>query len=690
VELLTALLLAGNAWLMSRLIESESPVASFLSFLLLFYGQLIGLLLFLGWCGAVNLFSLTLLAGLLFLFLLVNQPQLKRQPCVACFSLHLPTPIILCLSLTVATYLVVVCSQAIYHGLTTDALLYHLPFAARWYQTGKILPVPLVFSDVAMSYYPINGNVVFLAHFLFLKSDFLLRFSQLPFALIAGLAFFLLLQQVGISPGKSFAGACLLLLFRPILRQSIIAFVDLMVVAFFLSAVYYFSQPGRKNFLLGSLATGLLVGTKTTGCLLLLPLALLLSVRFPRRNGSPGLPAILTGFFIFFYFGGYSYLNNFLLTGNPFYPARISCGAFHWPGFYLFPAVSLSEKGRILWNTFRRPFSSVDASRTCTLVLGLLWLATVLRSLKKPRLLLHLLTPAVVVLAYLIFIPVNYFQLRHLLCIYPFLLSGTIILIGSPSRPDPFFSEATKSALLVGLTVYFFLDTLAGYTLLLKPVGFTAAGFFILFYGLNKIRQRWLSLTIWLSLTAFFLGIVPVIYSPAAAAQYQNNRYRILRRAYRDQADLWEIADLLGGSRKKVVAYVGEFLTYPFCGRLLQNYVYHQPVNSAEEKLIHSYHPRPIPFPAEPDTLSAPYRTNPDYHLWLAGLRKHGTEFVVVRKRPGRKAIEEYWMEQDDRFRLLFTSEAGSIYQVNLRKPLRTRPDQDLTGLAKLPQFRQR
>ncbi|MCM8768404.1 MAG: glycosyltransferase family 39 protein [Candidatus Omnitrophica bacterium] len=661
-------ILAINAWFLAKPREKEENLAGILlSFSIFFYTQIIGFLLVLGLIGQLGLPNLTLLAGFLSVYLIGQERRhtFCYPASQTCIRLNFSPLVLFFLALVLSAYFVLLQSQAPYPGLPTDALLYHLPFAARWYQTGKVAPVPLVFSDIAMSYYPINGDLIFLFHFLLFGNDFLIRFQQLPFGLMAGLSLFLLFRKSGISPEKSLTGACLLLLFRPFVRQAIITFVDLMLVGFFLSACYYFSQPGRKNLLLGCLSAGLMLGTKNTGGLLLIPLAFLVYRRGSPKNQPFSFSLLVTGAFLFLFLGGYKYLHNLFLTGNPFYPAAISLGPVRLPGFYQFTPIPLSEKIKTALAIFKKPLPSVDASRSTSLLLFLFWLAGII-SWKKNSGKFFLATPILILILYVSFIPPNYFQLRHLLSVYPFLLMGAIFFLESVS--EKFSSDCQmKNLLWAGLGVFFMADSVAFYPPLVRTMFSVSLGLFLVFLTINKLKSIWLRLVILIAMATTLLVSV-IIWWPAATLAYKDNRGKILYRAYGQQAELWFFLDQLSGNRKKVIAYVGDFLIYPFSGYSLGNQVYHQPVNSLEERLVHTYHPEPISFPADIDTLASPFRQNPEIGIWLAGLKKHKADFVVVRFRPGRKAIEEYWMENHPFFKLIFANDWGKVYQVSYQK----------------------
>ncbi|HOL68149.1 MAG TPA: hypothetical protein PKX93_11895, partial [bacterium] len=256
--LLWVLLLTFSSFsLVNRFFRQDEPAEKLLHLLVIFYGLLLVSFTLLGcfhWLKplwiTLSFFVFSLLSGL------TGRLSLKKNDGPA---LRLVGQI--AIAFTVCVFLMVVDFQSFLPPLTTDGLLYHLPFAAHYLQTASLSYPPLFFHDIAMTYYPHGGDLLY-AFSLFSQNEHLLRFTQLPMVVIASLALYQLMKNQGFSRETSILGACLFSLVRPVAGQTFSCFVDLMLTAWFFSVVYYFSTGQGRKVCLGLVAAGLLISTK--------------------------------------------------------------------------------------------------------------------------------------------------------------------------------------------------------------------------------------------------------------------------------------------------------------------------------------------------------------------------------------------------------------------------------------------
>ncbi|WP_165227417.1 phospholipid carrier-dependent glycosyltransferase [Aquisphaera insulae] len=225
----------------------------------------------------------------------------------------------------------------------SDAPIYHLYFAVRWWKAGQLFLVPVPFGENAATYFPANGDLWFTWLTIAWGGDRLARVGQAPFLVIAALASFAIARRLGAGRDNSAVAACWFVTSTPFLIFSFEANVDTIFIASYLCAIGFFAQAafedeGRAGRLgLAGLAAGLALGTKSVGIVFVTPVivlamgAVLIKVR-PMSHalglaGVIGLTA-LAGC-------GYWYGRNWLVTGNPIYPLTVKAlGRTVFPGAY--------------------------------------------------------------------------------------------------------------------------------------------------------------------------------------------------------------------------------------------------------------------------------------------------------------------------------------------------------------------
>ncbi len=203
-----------------------------------------------------------------------------------------------------------------------DSLNYHFTFAVEWLKHGNLDTPITVFDDPSPTYYPINGSLYYLWLMLPLKNVFLADLGQIPFYVLAIFSVYAISKEIRLSKELSSYAAVLFLLIPNFFKQMQVAYVDVMVAALFFSALFYlFRLAGNfswQNLLIFSAGFGLLLGVKTAALpnsvFLFIPFAYLLFKHFRKAY-----------FFLWFFvivvcLGGFSYLRNFIETGNPLYP----------------------------------------------------------------------------------------------------------------------------------------------------------------------------------------------------------------------------------------------------------------------------------------------------------------------------------------------------------------------------------
>ncbi|MFO0948926.1 MAG: phospholipid carrier-dependent glycosyltransferase [Planctomycetota bacterium] len=224
----------------------------------------------------------------------------------------------------------------------SDAPIYHLFFALRWWQAGWIEFVPTPFGELAASYFPANGDLWLTWLVIGEQGATLAKVGQWPFAVLGGVVIYGLGRQCGAGRSAAMVPAVLWLTTFLVLFSAALANVDLLFAYSYLSAIYFWCQFQRERaagnagwdaLLLASLAAGLTIGTKSVG---LAFVGILFLFTLPSWWRGPGRVTKL----VILCIGGaipttFWFVRNIVFTGNPVYPLDIRILGIEWfPGWY--------------------------------------------------------------------------------------------------------------------------------------------------------------------------------------------------------------------------------------------------------------------------------------------------------------------------------------------------------------------
>jgi hypothetical protein len=332
-----------------RVIRSLS---SFIAHWITFYlGIIIGVEMALGLIGGLTVSNLLLCLGLILIVSLWVARSTNRIPICTFLnwrpSLHvtktltdygLTTTIFFAMWLALGLIVAVLAEPS----TMIDSLTYHLPMPVNWLQNARISPFYLPFSDIANSYFPSNGELLNFWVMAPFCNDLLVRLVNVGLWGVLMLALYRLNRKMEVPPQIAL-GALLFFAFTPlVLSQTADLTLDMAALAVFLLALGHLFEFARslRTYDLGlfSIASGIFLGIKYSGpaYLLLLLLAWSLIVVWKRCEYTwkkllyhSLLIAIGIGSL-----GGYWYLRNFLLTGNPIFPLKFSV-----LGFTVFPGM---------------------------------------------------------------------------------------------------------------------------------------------------------------------------------------------------------------------------------------------------------------------------------------------------------------------------------------------------------------
>jgi len=638
--------LSANSFLFALITgKNENPGYTLLSSLLFFYAQITGIFTIAGFLKILYppVISLLVMLVCLALFVFMKKESLSDRLRRGLGIISFPPIYALPFCFVIAAYSLNIYYRLALPPLTTDGLLYHLPFAAEFFKTGSISPVPLYFTDVSMTYYPQGGSILYLFT-LYSGKEFLFKLTQLPFALMGGAALYMLAKENGFSKILSLSLFCVFVSFRPVIKEAFLCYVDLSMAAYFLAALYFFSSGRKKDLPAGFVAAALLVTVKNYALIYLLPLIPFL---FFRKKGL--LPKKMVAFsIIFFLFAGcFTYLRNFFMTLNPFYPADVSFGRFTlFHGISTYQKTSFANGVKQVVNLFLDPISSADPKRYASLILFASLPVSMALSLamKERKVFLMLAAIPASIILYIISIPPTYYQIRHLFPVYGML---------SLSLAYPFRYMKKIEFVPLILCFLFLAENLILLHIIIKCF-LLGALFFGFFFFPFKRGGRLMPFI----LPAAFLLLLSGWHFILTSDMYENIKYDSWKMFYGEKAELWEFVQKNSGDKKNI-AYVGEFLLYPFYGQYYENNVFYQSVNSRDTMPVHKYRVEKRSF--GPEEARSIYRKNPSYSLWRAGLKEKETDWIIVKK--DTRYVEKEWIKKDpEEFRPLFTSEFADVY----------------------------
>ncbi len=234
--------------------------------------------------------------------------------------------------------------------VVSDAPIYHLYFAARWWKAGRLFVVAAPFGESVVSYFPAVGDLWFTWLLAGWGGELLAKVGQFPFYLVAATAAYASARRLGAGASAAVIATAWFAAVFPYLLFTVEANVDTIFVAGYLLAAYFFlryalGDEPRASLVLGALAMGGVLGTKPAGFVfggwLLGAAAVAVWLRGTSLRQKLG-HLILLGLLPLVMAGAW-YGQNLWLTGNPLYPLHLEALGRVWlGGWYGSDAMRLS------------------------------------------------------------------------------------------------------------------------------------------------------------------------------------------------------------------------------------------------------------------------------------------------------------------------------------------------------------
>ncbi|MCK9603764.1 MAG: hypothetical protein M0R66_05330 [Candidatus Omnitrophica bacterium] len=556
-----------------------------------------------------------------------------------------------------------------------DSLNYHFTFPVEWLKHGNLDNPITIADDPSPSYYPINGSLYFLWLMIPLKNVFLADLGQLPFFILAFLAVFNIARKLKVNRVLSFYAAALFLIIPNFFKQLQIAYVDVMVAALFLACQNFLFLLSReftfKNTFIYSLSLGLLLGTKTVA----LPYSILLFIPFVYLwlQNFRKTKLFVFSIIVIAIWGGFSYIRNFVDTGNPLYPLD----------FQLFGKAIF--KGVMDKSIYSAHFRMEDYAltkllfheglgvQTLLFILPAVFLALPIALIKKRKainfnLVYFLVMPLLLYLVYRYVIPLA--NVRYL---YPLL--GISIVSG-------FYTLETLRVprLIIGISVAICtlasMSELAKRQELISSIVITFLLLSILIFLLKYIKFK----QVIMKPLFVILFLVLLIFSLALIEKnYLKNEYKRYIKMVK-YSGFWPEATkawdwLNQNTYGNNIAYAGRPVVFPLYGTSFKNNVYYVSVNKIEPAKLHyfkdSRYTWGYDFLSLHKNLEAEgnYRSGAEYSTWLSNLIKRNTEYLFIYSLHQTKEvlfpIEDVWAKENPKeFIPVFNNNIIHVYKI--------------------------
>lgn len=541
----------------------------------------------------------------------------------------------------------------------SDAPIYHLYFAARWWKAGRVFLVAVPFGESAATYFPAGGDLWFTWLLTGFGGDRLARVGQAPFLILAGATIVATARRLGVGPGPAIVATTWALTSLPLLLFSFEANVDTIFIAGYLLACYFglrhgLGDGGAPVLVLAGLAAGLAWGTKPTATVFIPPLlglgaAIVLTRPAPWRSRLGRLVALLGASLIP---SGFWFARNAILTGNPLYPLRVAALGRVWlPGWYGRSAMrtspyyipvgdlaACSDTLLMVLDPRLAPFWALALAGAwaigrrrwpedrwvwgfAALALGNLMLNWVLIPYRtQQRFMLHALGLAAVPLARMLDRG-RWLTWAGVALLAVHLATPPTWPFASPgARPfwdlSPLIPTVDQSLIPI--------SAMAPGTLLALGLGSLAVAAAWARFAERPTGRR--------ALAALLVSALVVVGDAAAVESAVGASGRTFPN-FPDFARGWRALERLSGPRGVRVAYAGTDIPYYLMGGGLRNDVRYVNVDGQRDWLLHDYHRAarargdPEPWPTARPGWD---RLHPDYEGWWANLRASRIDLLVV------------------------------------------------------------
>jgi hypothetical protein len=558
--------------------------------------------------------------------------------------------------------------------VVSDAPIYHLYFAARWWKAGRLPMIATPFGESAAPYFPAVGDLWFTWLMVGWGGERLAKVGQAPFLLVTALSAYALARRLGAERSSSLVATAWFASSTPLLLFSGEANVDtVFVAAYLLTAFFYLrhatGDDGPAALVLGSLAAGCALATKPTGLVFVPPLLVFgLASALLRGTGwrsrAAGVLAVGGGVLAV---AGFWYGRNLVVTGNPLYPLHLAMFGRVWlAGWfgpeamrfsqYYLPVGDVGALGDILlavldprlvpvwvaalagaWAWGARGRGPGDrwvwaASGLAVLNVALYWLAIPYRT--QQRFMLQALGLTAVPLART-FDRSRAVRAAGVTLLAAHLLTHQSWPFGTPGREPPWdLSRVIPNGVPGLIAVPGSLEQVRA--VLARPAALVALAE-VLAVGAASLVAAWAWSTAASARGRVRAGVASVAVMVVSGLVVYP--WGMARRAgfypyFPDYLMGWLQLEQRAGPSGVTLAYAGTNIPFYLMGMGLRNEVRYVNIDAHPGWLLHDYHRAASRAAARPVTSAYPRpdwdRIHPDYSAWLSNLHAKGIQLLVV------------------------------------------------------------
>jgi len=675
------LLVIINAILIAKSVYSKHRVSDkvLISFVI-YLAQIIFFILLLGIPGLLtlpNLAVLTLFSFLIAIFIFRHEkthpffpyPNFIREALIWISRHRLLT---VSISLLLGFSLVKIFHNLINPPFWWGSLIYHYTFPVGWLKSGNLVNLPIAFGCSAFSYIAMNGEFFFFWFMVPLKNFFIADVISYPFYIVGAIACFGIMRKLAISKEIALMGGVLFSLTPQYFKHLLFNGNDIIVVSLFLIALNFVlllkKDLSFKNIVIAAISLGLLLGTKSTAMIwvpLLMPLVLYFMIKRYKNIGFSGLVLLGATFvMLVLIFGGFTYIRNFVETGNPFYPVNYELFGLKLSGAIDF--FDLRDNINLLNNNLEEMlFHQSFGLHFIALAFPAFFLSLPIALIKSKFRLsfdtMYLLAlPLLMIIGFYAKCPHHTPRL-----LYPLIGLGTIIGIYTLNN----FRLSTKVIrMIIFALIIAAVAELTGHMTLLWSLVISGLIFATLAVVKNTNIWRFYRFSGILFSFIFLIGLIPL------ENYYEETKYKNYAKTFHWERDLIEAWNWIYGQtlhNPKNIAYAGSSPILPLYGRKMRNNVHYASVNDKEPYLTNfsKYFHLQEDFQEWLRLMRQDgcIREKANFSSWLKNLRRKDTDYLFIMCTDDFKVfpLEDKWAKGHPRtFRLVLANKRVRIYEV--------------------------